>query len=54
MQYTLMHKNILVLDLEIHRDTAAILKIGTIYNPSHIPIGVRVNKGVPESSALNA
>lgn len=49
-----MHKNKAVLDLNIHQDTAAILKIGAIYEPLHVPIGIRINKGVPETKALNA
>ena len=54
MQYTLMHKNKAVLDLNIHQDTAVILKIGAIYEPLHVPIGIRMNKGVPEPKTLNA
>jgi hypothetical protein len=49
-----MHKNTSVIDLDIHRDRATVLKIGTIYDPLHIPVGIRINKGVPETSSLNA
>jgi hypothetical protein len=54
LHHILMHKNRAVLDLNIHQDTAAILKIGTIYEPLLIPVGIRVNKGIPDLNSLNA
>ena len=40
MNYTLMHKNICVADIEIDEDTGVISRIGAIYNKDHRPIGV--------------
>lgn len=53
MIYTLMSKNTPALDLEIHEDTASILKIGEIYNMKYLPVGVRISDKKPDISALN-
>ncbi len=39
MNYTLMHKNISVADIEIDEDTGVISRIGDIYAKEHLPIG---------------
>ncbi|WP_294483521.1 HipA domain-containing protein [uncultured Ruminococcus sp.] len=40
MNYTLMHKNIRVADIEIDEDTGVIIRIGDIYDKEHLPAGV--------------
>ena len=52
-QYTLMHKNILVADIELDEATCAISAIGPVYEASHIPVGTPVKKGVIDRAALN-
>ena len=53
MKYTLMHKNIVVADLELDRETGYILKIEKVTHPQHLPVGVLIKKGVPDRAALN-
>ena len=52
-KYTLMHKNIAVVDIELMNDTAAITQITTVYNLSHLPVGVCVNNGKVDRNSLN-
>ena len=57
MTCTLMHKNIPVVDLEIEPDNGYIDKIGTLFNPEHLPIGTTglrgIDKNKPNRAALN-
>lgn len=53
MKYTLMHKNIVVADLELDRETGYILKIEKVTHPQHLPVGVLMKKGVSDRAALN-
>ena len=57
MTCTLMHKNIPVTDIDIDPDNGYIDKIGTLYNPKHLPIGttslVTTDKNKPNRAALN-
>lgn len=52
-QYTLMHKNIPVADIELDEATCAISAIGLVYEASHIPVGTPVKKGVIDRAVLN-
>lgn len=54
MHYTLMHKNILVADLFLDEVTGVIEKADAIYNEKHLPVGVKVKKGIVDRAALNA
>ena len=54
MNYTLMHRNIPVTDLEIHEDTATILRVDNLMNPAHLPLGVAIGHGTADRAALNA
>ncbi|MDR0805010.1 MAG: excisionase, partial [Oscillospiraceae bacterium] len=45
MTWTLMHKNIKVLDMELHDQTANIQQILNVYNIPHIPLGVCSESG---------
>lgn len=54
LQYTLMHKNKPVLDLDIHLETATILKTHEIYDIDHLPIGIKVIRGKPDNASLNS
>lgn len=51
---TLMHKRIAVVEIDLDDATGFIQKIGTVYKPAHLPIGVPVRKGVVDRAALNA
>lgn len=53
MEYTLMHKDIPVMGLEIDSEVCAVRKIGEIYAPEHIPLGTLGYSGEPDRSLLN-
>lgn len=50
---TLMHKRIAVAELELDNDTGFIQKIGTVYAPEHLPLGIPVRNGAADRKALN-
>jgi hypothetical protein len=54
MDYTLMHKKLPVLELAIDEETSAILAIGKVFHPEHVPVGVEMDEGRPVRSALNS
>lgn len=53
MNYTLMHKELPVADMELDETTAAVLKIGQVYHSEHLPVGVGIKNGVVDRAALN-
>ena len=53
MNYTLMHKNIAVADIEIDDITGVIARVGSVYAAQHFPIGVAMSGGTLERRALN-
>ncbi len=53
MEYTLMHKDIPVMGLEIDSEVCAVQKIGEIYAPEHIPLGTLGYNMEPDRSLLN-
>ena len=54
MNYTLIHKNIRVADIEIDEDTGVIIGIGDIYAKEHLPAGVPFcHNGTIDRAALN-
>jgi hypothetical protein len=53
MNYTLMHKNIKVVDIEINESAVAIIDIGTVHNLAHIPLGVQALKGGIDLDEMN-
>lgn len=53
MNCTFMHKRIPVAEIEIDDATGFIQKIGKIYAPEHLPIGITVRKGVADRTAFN-
>lgn len=53
MKYTLMHKNIPVMGLDIDSETCAVRKIGEIYAPDHIPLGTAGYSREPDRGLLN-
>lgn len=52
-QYLLMHKNIPVVELQLDSVSGAIVSVGTVYEETHVPVGVPVKKGIVERSILN-
>ncbi len=48
-----MHKRIKVAELELDDATGFIQKIGTVYAPEHLPVGIPVRGGVADRAALN-
>ena len=53
MKCTLMHKRIAVAEIELDDATGFIQKIGTIYEPEHLPVGTAVKNGAADRAALN-
>lgn len=48
-----MHKKVPVLDFELDQEVDAIVKILTVHNAEHIPVGVGFENGVVNRKALN-
>ncbi|MDR0514372.1 MAG: hypothetical protein LBG81_04325, partial [Coriobacteriaceae bacterium] len=54
MRYTLMHKTLEVLDLEIDTETFSISQLYEVYVPAHVPVGVAMVDSVrPQRGSLN-
>ena len=53
MKCNLMHKRIAVAELLLDDTTGFIQKIGRVYQPEQLPIGVSVKKGIADRAALN-
>jgi len=53
MEYTLMHRNIPVVPVEIDRETGVISKVGTAYEIERIPVGISAKDGTPNRGDLN-
>ena len=53
MKCTLMHKRMKVAELELDDATGFMRRIGTVYAPEHLPVGVPVRRGVADRAALN-
>lgn len=53
MEYTLMHKDLPVLDIELDEATSSVQKIGTAYHPEHLPLATVSRRGVVDRAALN-
>lgn len=53
LKCTLMHKRVKVAELELDDATGIIQKIGAVYAPEHLPVGVPERKGVTDRAALN-
>ncbi|MDR1209459.1 MAG: excisionase [Clostridiales bacterium] len=53
MNYTLMHKNIEVVDVEINESAVAIVNIGTAHDVARVPLGVQSMKGGIALDELN-
>lgn len=53
MKYTLMHKNIMVAELDLDDATGSIRKIDEVCSEAHLPVGVTVRKSITDRAALN-
>ncbi|MCD8052520.1 MAG: HipA domain-containing protein [Lachnospiraceae bacterium] len=51
--YTLMHKYIPVVEMELDEASGFVRKIGTVYAPEHLPVGVTCKNGRVDRSQLN-
>ena len=54
MNYTLMHKNIPTLEVSLDEATGTITRVGTVYAPEHVPLGVAIKKTVVDRALLNS
>lgn len=52
-QYIFMHKDIPVAEFGLDTATGAIVSIGQVYEPRHVPVGIPVRKGSVDRGALN-
>ena len=52
-QYIFMHKDIPVAEFGLDSVTGAIVSIGQVYEPRHVPVGIPVRKGSADRGALN-
>ena len=52
MKCTFMHKCIPVVDIEIDDASGSIKKIGQVFAPEHIPIGVPIKKGIVDRKSF--
>ncbi|MBQ5953074.1 MAG: HipA domain-containing protein [Lachnospiraceae bacterium] len=48
-----MHRQIPVAELEIDNNTGLIERVGKVYAPEHLPIGVKFKRGICDRAALN-
>ena len=46
MNYSLMHKNVKVIDILLDEETGSIIEIGNVYNYIHLPIGTTRNNSI--------
>ncbi len=53
MNYTFMHQNLPVTELELDDASGFIIKINNVYRPEHLPVGVSMKKGVVDRAAFN-
>lgn len=53
MNCILMHKRIAVAEIELDEATCLIRKIGAVFAPEHLPIGIPVRSGIPDRAAMN-
>lgn len=53
MKFTLMHKNIPVLDADLDEVTSSIRKVCIVYNLAHLPLGTALKHGGVDRAALN-
>lgn len=53
MKYTLMHKEIPVVDIELDESTGAVQKLGAVYCVEHLPLGTADKRGIIDRRALN-
>lgn len=54
MQYTLMHKNNAVLDMELDEVTSSIQRIDAVYRSEHLPVATASRRDGVDRAALNA
>ena len=54
MEYTLMHKNVPVLDIDLDEATSSVRKILAAHHPEHLPLGTASKHGDADHAALNA
>ena len=53
MKCTFMHRRLAVAEMELDDATGFIQRIGTVYAPEHLPLGVPLRKGQPDRAAMN-
>lgn len=53
MNYTFMHKKTRVAEIVLDDATGFIKKIGAVYEPRHLPTGIRMRGGIADRAALN-
>ena len=54
MRYTLMHKEIPVLDMDLDEATSSVQKIAAVSQPRHLPLAPGPTQDGVDRAALNA
>ena len=53
MKCVFMHKKISIAEIELDSATGIVQKIGTLYAPEHLPIGIKMKDGVIDRTSFN-
>ena len=53
MEYILTHRKTAVAEIEIDEETSVISRIGAVFAPEHIPVGISIKKNRPNRGDLN-
>jgi hypothetical protein len=53
MDYTLMNKRMPVVEVSIDEANAAIVKVGRLFHPDYLPVGIPIIRGIPDRKSLN-
>ena len=53
MKCTLMHKRIPVAEIELDDAVGFIAGIESVHSPEHLPVGVRMENGICDRTAIN-
>lgn len=53
MEYTLMHKELPVIEIDLDEATSSVQKLGAVYHLEHLPLGTVSRHGGVDRAALN-
>jgi hypothetical protein len=53
LNFTLMHKQVAVMEIDLDEATGTIAKVGLVHELTHLPVGIKVKHGIPDRTQLN-